>query len=195
LVLLIDLVVLIMTYLNGEITTRFILKALAVLLAVGTTVYYYIRDAQGYWLTHQKQAKLFALVACGMTVLTLTVGFFNIELPNEVREQKIDENQITDLRELQWQITNFYLTNEELPKTISDLSRGNQFVAPEGRSSYRYELRDNGFALCAEFSSDSTDKYGNQYPTRLDGEATIINPDDWYHEAGDWCFERIVQND
>jgi uncharacterized protein YacL len=49
-VLLGDLVAVIMTFLEGEITQRFIFKALAVLVVVGLAFHYYILDARGFWL-------------------------------------------------------------------------------------------------------------------------------------------------
>jgi uncharacterized membrane protein len=56
LVLLGDLVAVIMGFLEGELTFRFILKALAVFVVIGGAFYYYIQDAKGYWLDRDKQS-------------------------------------------------------------------------------------------------------------------------------------------
>src|SRR5690606_2430047 len=60
LILLGDLVTVVLTYLNGEITLRFILKAATLLLVIGAAFFYYILDARNYWNNHEKESKLYA---------------------------------------------------------------------------------------------------------------------------------------
>lgn len=195
LVLLIDLVVVIMTFLEGEITERFIFKALAVLITIGAAFYYYIRDARGYWIKNEKQSKFYGLGALVVVVVALVFGLLNIDTPSEVREHKIDESQVEDLQSLQWAIQDYYLTTETLPESLDDVNRADIYTAPEGRADYRYEVTETGFKLCAEFKTQSqnTDRYSYAAPV-LDKDAVILGTEDWYYEAGDWCFERKVNN-
>jgi len=48
-VLLGDLVMVLTGFLNGELTIRFVLKALTVLVVVGSAFVYYLADVKGYW--------------------------------------------------------------------------------------------------------------------------------------------------
>lgn len=209
-VLLGDLVAVIMTFLNGDITQRFILKAVAVLVIVGAAFYYYLLDDRGYWLKNEKQSIRFGIGATVVVLVSLVYGFANIATPTEVRERKLDNTQISDLQDIQWHVQDYLNINGELPKTVAELYKGLPVPeAPEGRSAYRYEVTDAGFNLCATFSAQSLPgEYAyvtkpvmvDRVPTEIttDGKVVnqspvIINPDNWEHNTGEVCFERVVR--
>ncbi|MCA9362548.1 hypothetical protein KC906_04185 [Candidatus Kaiserbacteria bacterium] len=194
-VLLGDLVAVIMAFLDGEITTRFILKALAVLLVIGAAVSYYILDAKGHWITHEKKSVRYGIGAVIVVVLSLVAGLLSIDSPAETRELKLDQIQITDLQNIQWQIQDNLTLNGSLPESLDDVSAIKLPEAPEGRPAYEYHFTESGFEICATFASDSSTQNG-YYPRSMavvQGEIpTIINPDNWEYKAGEWCFERVV---
>ncbi|MCB9813915.1 hypothetical protein H6784_00720 [Candidatus Nomurabacteria bacterium] len=192
-----DLVAVIMIFLEGEITTRFVLKALAVLLVVGAAFNYYILDAKEYWKNREKQSLIFAGITTLFVVLSVGFGFSHIETPTAAREKKLDQTQISDLQQIQWQIQDYVSINDELPESIEQVYETNANkvpTAPEARTAYRYEVTDKGFSLCADFAQPST---GDEYlygPSRIDmaNEKQILNPDNWSHGAGEVCFERVI---
>ncbi len=83
-VLLGDLVTVIMTFLEGEITQRFILKAAAVFVVIGAAFHYYILDARGFWLKNEAKSVQFAYGAIAVVIASLAYGFTSIEAPTEV---------------------------------------------------------------------------------------------------------------
>lgn len=195
-----DLVAVIMTFLEGEITVRFILKALSVLLVVGAAFYYYVLDAREYWNTREKQSIIFAGITTMFVLMSVGFGFSHIETPATVREKKLDQTQISDLQQMQWQIQDYVSINSELPKDIEQAYTTNGIkvpTAPEARSAYRYEITDKGFSLCADFAQPSTGDEFMYGPSRVDitNEKQILNPDNWSHGAGEVCFERVVNVD
>ena len=197
-VLLGDLVAVIMFYLEGDITMRFILKALSLLVIVGAAFYYYLQDVKGYWLKNEEKSKLAGLIAGLIALAVLIAGFINVESPAEVREEKIDSEQVSDLQELQWQISDYLAINEKLPETLEVLEEEQGVkvpTAPEGRDAYSYSVTEKGFNLCATFGAESAD--GDHYygrPYGLDVEKPMImNPDNWQHGEGNHCFERVVK--
>ncbi|MEY3784034.1 MAG: hypothetical protein RLZZ230_356 [Candidatus Parcubacteria bacterium] len=214
-VLLGDLVTVIMTFLDGDITQRFVLKALAVSIIVGAAFYYYLLDAKGYWLKEEKKSVRFGIGAAVIVLISLVYGFMNIATPTEVREKKLDDTQITNLQDMQWHIQDYLTLKNELPKTVAELYKGVPVPeAPEGRAAYRYEIIDTGFMLCATFMANSeTGRYANDpmmnpvsvgdfKPTAVNLDGTIaesvktkivINPDNWEHGTGEVCFERVVK--
>ncbi len=196
-VLLGDLVAVIMTFLEGEITQRFILKALAVFVVVGAAFYYYILDAKGFWLKNEQKSILFAFGAIVVVLISLGFGFKNIETPSEVRERKLDAQQITDLQQLQWRIQDHAVVNSAVPASLDQLSNGAVTAAPEDRPAYRYNVTAEGFELCATFAQPSSDSENFMYQTSVVPEAKMMvkNPDNWQHEAGEVCFKRIVTQD
>ncbi len=192
-VLLGDLVAVINEFLNGELTTRFLLKALALLIIVGSAFIYYLLDARNYWQAHERESIRFGMGAGVVVIATLILGFFHTETPATIREQRIDEQQIADLQNIQGRIVEYYQVRKTLPTSIEAA-----FVltglpeAPEDRASYDYNLKTpTSFELCASFDQASKEStyygYGNTYDV-------ILNGDNWEHEAGTWCFERFMQD-
>ncbi len=194
--LLIDLVVVINTFLEGEITQRFVLKALAVLLVIGAAFYYYLMDARGYWLSNEKRSIMFGAVAGIISLVFVVFGFASIDAPAEVREKRLDMTQTSDLQIIQGQIQNYLVMNEALPATLDNLTSEIMPIAPEGRMAYRYELTEKGFRLCATFAAASEKgeyMYGTTAYAPEIKTAVILNPDNWEHGEGEWCFERVVK--
>ena len=196
-VLLGDMVAIILTFLEGEITIRFILKAFAVLVVVGAAFCYYLLDARGYWIDRERQSIMFGGAALVLVLIALVFGFMHIETPTEVREGKLDAVQVQDLQNIQWRIQEYLLLNEQLPESLTEVFDVVPLpVAPENRPAYRYEVTTDGFALCATFSTESrtNEFYYYDRPMAAPIEKSIIlNPDNWEHGTGEVCFERKVK--
>lgn len=194
-VLLGDLVAVIMGFLEGELTTRFILKALSVLIVVGAAFYYYVLDAKGYWMMEEQKSIMFAAAMAGVVVVSVVYGFTKIETPASVREQKLDTQQITDLQNIQYQIENYLALKSALPQSLDDVVAMNNVPVPEAateREPYTYETTANGFKLCATFAKAS-DPSEMQWAPVFDETAAIKNRDNWTHGEGRYCFERVVK--
>ncbi len=195
-VLLGDLIVVIMAFLEGELTQRFIYKAGAVLLVVGGAFHYYLLDARGYWLKKESQSIMYGIGVGILALVLVGAGFSHIEAPSEVREQKLDATQIMNLQEIQWRIQDHIAVNGTVPDTVEELYTANPVpTAPENRPDYRYEKTTEGFALCATFSTTSEpNEFGFAQPMKpTEGMLTIVNPDNWEHGTGEMCFQRIVK--
>jgi hypothetical protein len=192
-VLLGDFVSVILAYLNGEITVRFILKALALVVIIGSAFYYYLQDAKGYWITHEKESKRYALFVACVVLAVLVLGFSQSDTPQEVRERKADDQQTMDLQDMQWRIEDHYRVTNALPADIQMLYVGiTAPTAPEGRSPYTYKILDaDTYELCATFAFTSTrDGISTETRAMID---PVKNPyNNWDHTAGETCFERTV---
>lgn len=195
-VLLGDLVAIIMGFLEGELTERFLLQALAVLVVAGSAFWYYAKDVQGYWLTHERQSIWCGAAATIVITATLLVGLTQIDTPGQVRDHKQDQETLNDLQDIQWAVQDYLYTNERLPETIMVAyeNRGDAPQAATGLAPYTYSLTGSGFELCAEFhhTAEEDDRYYPYYDKSETGPH-IINPDDWYYETGVYCFQREVR--
>jgi hypothetical protein len=189
-VLLGDLVAIITSFLEGGITQRFILKAVTVLVIVGSAFTYYVYDARGYWLKNEKKSILFASFATLVVIASLIFGFLNINPPSEVREEKLDNQMAGQLQDIQWRIEDYYLTNSTLPEDLETLYKSFTVpTPPEKRNSYEYKITgEKSYELCATFSRDSSSL--NISHTRPGLEKNY----NWDHQAGYWCFERDINN-
>lgn len=188
--LLIDVVIAIMTFLEGDLTSRFVLKVGAVLGVVGAAFYYYLLDARGYWLQNKQKSYAFGIGALLVVLISVVYGFGHIETPAEVREGRLDERQVQDLQLIQSEIEGYYYRNESLPTSLDEF--GALPTAPEGRDAYRYGETEAGFELCASFVTDTQNQKTIPYRPTTEKDALILNPWDWEHPAGEYCFERIV---
>jgi hypothetical protein len=191
-VMLITLVTTFYTFLSGDMTLRFLLKAGAITAITLSAFYYYLKDLGDYWITHVAQAKAWGIGVSIFVSVIVVLGFINIETPTEVREMRIDELQVNDLRNIQWQLENYLQTSSTTPETLTALYNDSELVptAPESRDPYTYEVTESGFKLCATFSRDATITHSMPY---IDPNLRIKQSENWNYKAGRHCFERTIK--
>ncbi len=197
--IIIDLITLLNSFLGGELTTRFVLKVLVVLLvAVGVLGY-------EFWELKRKpqegtqQMRLMAIGSMLLIVLSIIAGFYFVGTPKTARQQKLDSERVSDLQNLQSQTVNYWNQKDQLPAALSDLSdplTGFEVpLDPETNQPYEYKKTgDLTFELCAVFSGP-TPKWERQQQKpeymRYDMMGNLMT-DDWMHETGRTCFERTI---
>lgn len=198
-VLLGTLISVIMHFLNGELTIRFILKVLVTLTIIGAAIAYYVHDTKGYWHQHTTARKYVELGLLGVVTLIVLVSFTLIDSPTTIREISIDQQQIQDLREVEWRIEESIRANEVIPESIAELYPDGQAPeAPTGRAPYTFNFDEAGYGLCATFAHDDLDRAGDTMSPifRPSQFATvpyhIEHFDDWTYQAGEHCFTRTV---
>lgn len=198
----ISLVTIINTFLGGELTTRFILKAGVILLVAFGFAHHFMRDLRGYWIDHPKQANLVAIAVSVLTAVVIIAGFVIVGTPKEMRMLRSDSVRVSDLQGLQWQVINYWQQKERLPESLDDLHDPiSGFMIPtdpETGASYQYEKTgDLSFSLCTTFGLPSRDTRGQgAYPSSgFRGEMMDMgfsSNEAWSHEAGETCFDRTI---
>ena len=191
--ILIDLVVLLNTFLSGEVTMRFILKVLAILIVFGSVFGYYICDLRGRWEKDRKMAQYVGIGAVVVVFATVIAGFFVIGSPQSAREIRLDQERVGDLQNIQWQVVKHWQTKKTLPESLADLedplSGYANPVDPETQTSYEYAvLGEMTFELCATFTRSSAD-IATYSPEKV---IPMIGEENWDYEAGRYCFERTI---
>ena len=194
--MLIDLVVVIMFFLEGEITTRFCMKAASVLLVLGAVFYYSLRDAQGYWQMRMGMSVMYGAIATAIVIGAIAASLYHLEMPSEAREARIDNEQVGALQDMQWRVEEYYRTNEALPENLPALY--GEFPvpeAPDGRAAYEYKVTgQKTYELCATFGRDSrAQDEGYSYVRPVTGPGLEKNYI-WDYKAGVWCFEREIDD-
>jgi hypothetical protein len=112
------------------------------LLLVALAIFgYYIADLRSK--ITQKRNRASSWVA-GVVVLGLILAGFSIMgSPKTQRLLRYDEQKVTDLQNIQWQIVNFWQQKEGLPKTLKELKDPiSGFTAPldsQTEQAYQYE--------------------------------------------------------
>jgi hypothetical protein len=190
--LLADFVAVIYNFLNGELTTRFLLKAVAMFVVVGLPCAYYLYDTRGYWISHEARSKQYGALVAVLVLVAIGVGYTHIETPSEVRELRRDSQTISDLGTIQSHLENAYALSNTLPESLDTLEeRVTIPVAPEGRPAYEYKKTGaNTFELCATFAQPSRPEEISQFMGM--SEVGVKNPYDWTHKEGRTCFPRVM---
>lgn len=187
----IDLIVLINAFLGGEITTRFILKVLSVIVVSGGIFGYYFYDLKD---GGEKSFKSWTVSTSAVVILSLILGFSVMGSPLTQRLKRLDAERVNNLVQIQWQIINYWQKKGELPKNINDLNDPiSGFVVPadpDTGASYKYSLMsvsDRTFKLCADFALESESIAVPR--AKLPGSPEDEN---WLHKIGENCFERKI---
>lgn len=209
----VDLVVLVQTFLSGEITSRFALKVLSVIIVAGGIFGYYLYDLrrENSSLGEQGRGKIFAWIA-GLVVLASLVGGFAIMgSPMTARAKRFDDRKVSDLQSIQWQIVNFWQQKGGLPKAMADLEDSiSGYRVPIDPDELPYEYipgEGTSFKLCATFNRSTVgDKEKLQGRGEYGGGIYAPKPisvydsyggvggiaDTWEHEKGRFCFDRKI---
>lgn len=199
----IDLISLINNFLGGELTTRFGLKVLVVLVvALGIFGYYLWHMRADLSVARVKRKGLFwgAII---VIIGSIVAGFAIVGSPATARAQKFDQQRVNDLQNMQWQIISYWQLNRVLPSHLGELQNDvngynlpndprcniaeSGFVSCPGEN-YEYSIEGPlTFKLCAEFE---TNYRVLQQQQRLDYKIA-----EWDHDVGSTCFVRTINPD
>ena len=185
---LVDVVVLLLRYLDGELSLRTILKIVSVLLVMVVVFEYEKWNlAREPHRLQKKEAFLIGIVH-GIVLVLVASGVYLSGSPMQARAAKFDEQRVQHLYQVQDAIRYHWQSNSELPETLDDLSFGTNLpVDPRTGASYEYRpLESNTFEVCAAFETVSESvKHG--YIT----DPYVAN-DIWGHGIGRQCFKTSV---
>ncbi|MBV9349475.1 MAG: hypothetical protein JO026_01875 [Patescibacteria group bacterium] len=200
-----DLVLLLNAYLNGEVTARFILKALVVFLVAGAAFLHFLADLWGYWASNLPRARAVAIAAATAVFATVLAGFFIIGTPQHARLVRFDDQKVSDLQSVQWFVVNYWQNKGKLPAALSDLNNPISGYRPPVDSQtgvqYGYQaIGKTSFVLCAVFNDEtqpnSVRAFSQPVPASVPaGEfypGKDLMSDTWEHTAGKNCFLRSI---
>ena len=211
----IDLITLITTYLSGGLTTHFVLKVVLVLLVASAGLMHFIADLWGYWTKNPRYSLTIGIAIAVVAIATIGSGFIIVGTPGQARLETFDEQKVSDLQNIQYQIVSYWQSKDALPTTLTDLNDSisgfSVPVDPQNSDSYQYKVlpsklgvgitESSGFTpfvemptfqLCATFnaiSDGSVPAISEPMPATLSG-GTISG--DWWHAAGNTCFVRTI---
>ncbi len=200
-----DLVYLLNTFLNGEITARFIYKVIVVLVVTAVIFAYYILERANDSARKVLWQRIFSWTGIVLVIASIIAGFTIVGSPAKQRALRFDQQRVSDLTNIQWQITSYWQQNSQLPNALTALNDSiSGFIVPTDpadQSSYEYSKNfsksDTSFELCAIFALPSQNNvgkggYNNSGSVTVPYPATIGSTDNWNHTAGHVCFQRTI---
>ncbi len=196
-----DLIALLTYFLNGDITTRFLLKVAVILGIAGCIFGYYLWDLRGEEKETSRKMKnppaLKAFIAIIVTIMTVTAlsGLWVSGSPAKERARRLDDRRLSDLQSITNAIDNWYSLNKKLPSSLDELASSrdsyvSSIMDPATNTPYEYRITDaTSYQLCSTFDTDSN----------ADGQAAmpVANPGSkfWEHPAGRKRYAVVVHSD
>ncbi len=193
----IDLISLIFTFLNGELTTHFILKALTVFaIAAAVFTYYLWAIRKGISAFKHSGMRIFVFGTVATVAVSVVFGFYSAGSPQSERLRRLDRDRVNGLSSIQYQVIEYWRAKNKLPAALHDMVDNINVMAlpvdPTNGQPYEYRATgERSFELCAVFQSDDTqdkDTLPATYPNDQYGNSFI-------HTVGRVCFERVIDPD
>lgn len=178
-------------FLEGEVTTKFILKALTAVAISGTIFSFYLYDIKREKVEGHKD-KVLNIFTYGSLLVVLVVfvaAWFFVESPQNTRLKKIDDEIVSDLNNINYEVRDYYTLNEELPEQLSQTNLVKKsYMNPATGEHYEYEVvADDEYKICAEFLTSNMEDveeepyYGYREPHGV-----------YRHDKGYECFSQKV---
>lgn len=194
--ILIDLVTLVYNFLGGDLSARFFLKIVAVLLVAAVVFAYYIWDIRRDAEAITKQMRLLGTAALVVIAGIVIGGFFLGDSPKEARARRLDDRRVSDLWSVQSAVEAYWGVKQELPVALTDAAElySNIPADPDTGASYEYlVVSKTDYQLCATFinRADAYGGIGRSYPYPAQGGAYVR--DFSAHVQGRDCFDRSIK--
>lgn len=183
------------SFFDGELTTKFILKALTAIGISGGIFGYYLYDIKRDKVVQVKDkvVTIFFWSSLIIVLVSLISAFvFVFESPAVTRERRLDDETINRLQRIESAVNNYQETHEQLPENLTILIESDFLTDSEledmiTKEYYSYKIiNKKEFELCANFYQNSEDDPSQpRYP---------VTKYDWSYEAGEDCFTRAVWN-
>jgi hypothetical protein len=188
-----DIITLIFFLLDGELTTRFLLKVISVFVFTGLPFLYYfqtLRMEPGHYAKSSMHVQ-FRYVAIALVLSAFVSGFFIVGSPSHGRDVRMDEMRVANLQLItstvyEWVYGATRYSDEPsrlnpIPPTLIDVQDAGVYqqvsvVDPETNEPYEYSVSGNEFTICATFATELQSEYG------------IF----WNHGAGRTCFTHDI---
>jgi len=181
-------------FLNGEISTRFVLKVLVVLLVACGVFGYYMWDLKRKE-PQSKLPKILAIILAVFALGSIIIGFFIVGTPMDQRNRRFDEQRVQELQMIQNQVVNYWTLKKNLPENLGMLQDdiSGFFVPsdPETKVNYEYKIIDPlKFELCGTFALASDQNQISRGPYYAVPYDSLQQ--NWNHDAGRFCFTRTI---
>jgi type II secretory pathway pseudopilin PulG len=176
------------SFLAGELTLSFILKALSMIIISAAVFSFYFYDIKREdVVSKNKVMKIFFIASLALIIIAFVASWFFIESPMQTRAKRLDQNLVNNITGLENAINSYNDKYKVLPDTIDQIKSNNDIFLdpktltdPETGAPIVYQKTGlASFQFCATFKTDNktVNPKDNSYydPTKL-------------HQAGYQCI-------
>ena len=194
-----DLIVLVHYFLSGEVTTRFILKVLAVLVVAAVVGGYYVYDLKRDVTVKNKTGMFFAIAGYAIVVFSFVLAFSILGGPQNQRKLTFDTMRISTMQSVEQGVVEYWRNHGKMPATLDDVKTYEVVKDPEAAAGKMIEYRPTGgtnYEICATFSADSVEDPSATPYAYYENDSFLPEGtprgDAWKHTAGRTCFNRTI---
>ncbi|MCX6798142.1 MAG: DUF5671 domain-containing protein [Candidatus Falkowbacteria bacterium] len=173
-------------FLSGELTWRFILKALTILLIAAAVFSFYFLDLRRKDFSgHNLFLKIYFFISLVVVVAVFTAAWFYVESPATARAKRLDQMLVSNIYNVENAVNVYFEKNKKLPASLNDLELNPPIIVGQTNSEaiIYNKLSDSGFELCANFRTDSRQDLEPGYVAPVYPASSNFN----YHTAGYQC--------
>jgi hypothetical protein len=181
------------SFLNGEFTTKFILKSLTSILISALIFSYYLYDIKREDVRKNNSIiKAYFTGSIALAAVILVSAFFFIDSPLKVRDQKFDQAVINKFSQIDYAVNAYYGENKKLPENLNVLLNGgstyyiieNDITDPATGKVFDYNLvSGDSYEICSTFKTENKSQANDK---------SVYADTRWLHDAGYQCLKQRI---
>jgi hypothetical protein len=184
-------------FLNGELTLKFILKTLSVLVIAAAVFGFYLYDVVRKEVENKKDKvlKIFFISSLTIVVVVFIASFFVVESPAEARNRKLDDEVINNFNAINNCADLYYRGQKQLPADFAAMKSYCPYLLEvnlkDSQTGQAFSYAVTGtttFEICANFRTSNIGVKNNPAAAFPAGPDANLN----FHEAGYQCLKGQV---
>lgn len=149
-----SLIGIINSFLSGEITLKFVLQMITVVIISALIFSFYLYDIKRENISGgDRVIRIFFISTLSLVVAIFVSSWFFVESPKVARDRKADNQVMQNISIIESYVNEYYEENEVLPENLDNLDSVRYSESVEGVEYNK--LGDKEFELCADFKTDS----------------------------------------
>lgn len=179
-------------FLDGELTAKFVLKAVTAIIIAATVFSFYFYDIKRENVKDAKNIiiKSYYFGSIAVVFAALVAGLFFVDSPRLTRDRKEDLATMDRFSRIESAIAQYYSEKQKLPDSLDELIEGvgmvskQDLVNPVSHEEIGYKIINKEFyELCATFKTSNKEDYRIDYYQSK-----------WKHDAGYKCLGQKVES-
>ncbi|MEK7557588.1 MAG: DUF5671 domain-containing protein [Patescibacteria group bacterium] len=182
-------------FLGGEITVKFILKAITAILISAIIFTFYFYDIKREDVDKKNNKIILTYFYCSLIIIVAVfiASLFFVESPAKTRNRKLDNAILQRFDRIDSEIQSYYIDKKKLPDNFKVLLAGQSYLNsddlkdPATNVAFDYKVSGGGsYQLCANFRLSNKDK-------NIQDEGMNDNfKERWSHEIGYQCLNQKI---
>lgn len=179
------------SFLNGELTFKFVLKSITAILISALIFSFYLYDIRRADVSRNNYIiKSYYFGSMILVAAALISAFFFIDSPTKVRMQKYDQAIVNKFSQIDNAVNAYYGENGKLPASLNDLLGGGSTYyiiesdITDTSTGKMFEYKTAGadaYEICATFKSENKSQANDK---------SVYVDTRWLHDAGYQCLKQ-----